>query len=61
MGLCRAPVHANGAMIYVNLHVGDRALLYRAALNRLAESLDPQRFIRVHRSAISDGTILPCV
>jgi len=26
--------------------------LYRAALNDLAERLDPVRFIRVHRSAI---------
>ena len=26
--------------------------LYRASLNELAERLDPQRFIRVHRSAI---------
>jgi two-component system LytT family response regulator len=40
------------AGVYVNLHVGGRALLYRAALNQLAESLDPQRFIRVHRSAV---------
>jgi len=40
------------AGVYVNLHVGGRALLYRAALNQLAESLDPLRFIRVHRSAV---------
>ena len=40
------------AGVYVNLHVAGRALLYRAALNQLAESLDPQRFIRVHRSAV---------
>jgi two-component system LytT family response regulator len=30
----------------------ERNLLYRAALNELAEKLDPARFIRVHRSAI---------
>jgi two-component system LytT family response regulator len=27
-------------------------ILYRAALNELAERLDPVRFVRVHRSAI---------
>jgi len=40
------------AGVYVNLHVGGKELLYRAALNELAEKLDPGRFIRVHRSAI---------
>ncbi len=40
------------AGVYVNLHVGGKELLYRAALNDLAEKLDPRRFIRVHRSAI---------
>jgi two-component system LytT family response regulator len=38
--------------VYVNLHVAGKELLYRAALNDLAERLDPMRFIRVHRSAI---------
>jgi two-component system, LytTR family, response regulator len=41
-----------GAGIYVNLHVGGKTLLYRSALTQLAGSLDPNRFIRVHRSAI---------
>jgi two-component system, LytTR family, response regulator len=41
-----------GAGVYVNLHVGGKDLLYRSALNDLAERLDPIRFIRVHRSAI---------
>jgi two-component system LytT family response regulator len=41
-----------GAGVYVNLHVGGKELLYRAALNELADCLDPVRFIRVHRSAI---------
>jgi two-component system LytT family response regulator len=41
-----------GAGVYVNLHVAGKELLYRAALNELAESLDPMRFVRVHRSAI---------
>lgn len=41
-----------GAGVYVNLHVAGKELLYRAALNELAEQLDPMRFIRIHRSAI---------
>jgi len=41
-----------GAGVYVNLHIGGKEMLYRAALNDLAERLDPLRFIRVHRSAI---------
>ncbi len=40
------------AGVYVNLHIGDQQLLYRAALHELAERLDPRRFVRVHRSAI---------
>jgi len=43
-------IEADG--IYVMLHVGGKALLYRSALTQLAASLDPNRFIRVHRSAI---------
>ncbi|HET7209825.1 MAG TPA: LytTR family DNA-binding domain-containing protein [Terriglobales bacterium] len=41
-----------GAGVYVNLHVAGKELLYRSALHELAGHLDPQRFIRVHRSAI---------
>jgi two-component system, LytTR family, response regulator len=40
------------AGVYVNLHVAGKELLYRTALNELAEHLDSKRFIRVHRSAI---------
>lgn len=40
------------AGVYVNLHVAGKELLYRTALNELADHLDPKRFIRVHRSAI---------
>ena len=40
------------AGVYVNLHIGGKELLYRAALNELAERLDPVRFVRVHRSAV---------
>jgi two-component system LytT family response regulator len=41
-----------GAGVYVNLHVGGKELLYRAALNELLALLDPVRFVRVHRSCI---------
>ena len=41
-----------GAGVYVNLHLGGQELLYRSALNELAEHLDPVRFVRVHRSVI---------
>jgi two-component system LytT family response regulator len=40
------------AGVYANLHIGGKEVLYRAALNDLAERLDPLRFVRVHRSAI---------
>jgi two-component system, LytTR family, response regulator len=40
------------AGVYVTLHVGGKELLYRAALNDLADKLDPRRFVRVHRSAL---------
>jgi two-component system LytT family response regulator len=40
------------AGVYANLHVAGKELLYRAALNELAQRLDPVRFVRVHRSAI---------
>lgn len=41
-----------GAGVYANLHIAGKEVLYRAALNELADSLDPMRFVRVHRSAI---------
>lgn len=40
------------AGVYVNLHAGGREYLYRASLTELEERLDPQRFVRIHRSAI---------
>ena len=40
------------AGVYVNIHVGNKELLYRAALHGLARKLDPRRFVRVHRSSI---------
>jgi two-component system, LytTR family, response regulator len=41
-----------GAGVYANLHIAGKELLYRSALSELADSLDPMRFVRVHRSAI---------
>jgi two-component system LytT family response regulator len=37
---------------YAKLHVGGRSYLLREPLSQLATELDPQRFVRVHRSAI---------
>jgi two-component system LytT family response regulator len=38
--------------VYVHLYVGGKPLLYRSPLHLLADKLDPQRFVRIHRSAI---------
>lgn len=40
------------AGVYVQLHAGGRKFLHRASLAELEASLDPGRFIRIHRSAI---------
>ncbi len=40
------------AGVYANLHVAGKEMLYRATLSELAERLDTERFVRVHRSAI---------
>jgi len=37
---------------YVILHAGDKAHAIRETMNRLEQQLDPQRFIRIHRSTI---------
>jgi two-component system LytT family response regulator len=37
---------------YVSIHAGGRAHLKHQALSELAESLDPARFVRVHRSYV---------
>ena len=42
-------IEASG--VYVSLHVGSRAHLYRSSLAHLLQRLDPKRFVRVHRSA----------
>ena len=38
--------------VYVNLYIGGKATLYRSPIHLLAEKLDPNHFIRIHRSAI---------
>lgn len=37
---------------YVALHVGNRAHLLRETMTRVETRLDPERFIRIHRSTI---------
>jgi two-component system, LytTR family, response regulator len=37
---------------YSCLHVGPKTLMLRETIKQLAETLDPRRFVRVHRSAI---------
>lgn len=37
---------------YSCLHIGARSLMLREPIKQLAETLDPTRFVRVHRSAI---------
>jgi two-component system LytT family response regulator len=40
------------AGVYVELHVGRKVYLHRAALADMEIQLDPTRFVRVHRSAL---------
>ena len=40
------------AGVYVTLHTLGKEFLYRASLSELAQSLDPIRFLRIHRSVI---------
>lgn len=37
---------------YVTLHTGDRTHMVRGTMRRLEQLLDPQRFVRVHRSTM---------
>lgn len=37
---------------YVNLHVGDQSHLVRSTLSEMEERLDPEQFLRIHRSHI---------
>jgi two-component system LytT family response regulator len=43
-------IEASG--VYVTLHASGKAVLYRSSLADLEQSLDPVRFLRIHRSAI---------
>jgi two-component system LytT family response regulator len=43
---------ADAAANYVRLHAGGRAHLIRRTMTALESQLDPERFVRVHRSAI---------
>ena len=47
-------IEASG--VYVNLHAGARSHLYRSSLAHLLQRLDPQRFVRVHRSLAVNTT-----
>ena len=47
-------IEASG--VYVNLHVGPRSHLYRSSLAHLLQRLDPERFVRVHRSVAVNTT-----
>jgi two-component system, LytTR family, response regulator len=44
--------YAKGQADYIELFVGSRSLLKQQTLQSLEESLDPQRFVRIHRSYI---------
>ncbi len=37
---------------YVQLHVGDKTYLHRQSMSSLEKQLDPEQFLRIHRSAI---------
>lgn len=41
-----------GAGVYVRLHVGKKSHLLRETLSNLEEQLDPDHFVRIHRSTI---------
>lgn len=41
-----------GAGNYIRIHAGDRSYLYRETLKGILNRLDPDRFLRVHRSHI---------
>ncbi len=41
-----------GADDYVELHVGDKSYLVKVTLNEFEQRLDPNHFLRIHRSAI---------
>lgn len=40
------------AGVYVHLHVGTKSYPYRATLGQIEERLNPERFVRIHRSTM---------
>ena len=40
------------AGVYITLHVGAKQHLHRSSIVQLLQRLDPQRFVRIHRSAV---------
>ena len=44
------------AGVYIYLHVGPKKQLYRSSVTQLLQRLDPQRFVRIHRSAAVNTT-----
>lgn len=78
--LRRLPAHAGGRIVlletaeidwlqaadnYVLVHAGGREYLLRETLTRLEHELDPQEFVRIHRSAVVRfdriGDLLPTI
>jgi two-component system LytT family response regulator len=47
-----------GAGVYVTLHASGKEFLYRASSTDLVQGLDPNRFLRIHRSAIVISKVL---
>ena len=39
------------AGVYIYLHAGPKRYLYRSSVTQLLQRIDPQRFVRIHRSA----------
>lgn len=41
---------------YASLHVGSKSFMLREAIKQLANTLDPEKFVRIHRSVIVNVT-----
>jgi two-component system LytT family response regulator len=42
----------SAAGVYLHLHIGGKSHLYRSSISAFLQRLDPQRFVRVHRSTV---------
>ncbi len=42
----------SAAGVYLHLHIGGKTHLYRSSLGAILQRLNPQRFVRVHRSTV---------